>query len=85
MIKGYQTEILKIYDKLREDEARNLKIRKEEISKKYPEIIELDNKIQRLSLKMAVSILKSKDSEKTIDDYKENITDLRIKKMRNVS
>ncbi|NRX46116.1 hypothetical protein DE151_000006 [Clostridium beijerinckii] len=41
-----------------------MKIRKEEISKKYPEIIELDNKIQRLSLKMAVSILKSKDSEK---------------------
>lgn len=80
MIKGYQTEILKIYDKLREDEARNLKLRKEEILKKYPEIIELDNKIQRLSLKMAVSILKSKDSEKTIDDYKENITDLRIKK-----
>lgn len=64
MIKGYQTEILKIYDKLREDEARNLKLRKEEILKKYPEIIELDNKIQRLSLKMAVSILKSKDSEK---------------------
>ena len=32
MIKGYQTEILKIYDKLREDEAKALKMRKEEIS-----------------------------------------------------
>lgn len=80
MIKGYQTEILKIYDKIREDEAKALKIRKEEISEKYPEIVELDNKIQRLSLQMTVSILKSNDGEKTIDDYKEHITDLRIKK-----
>lgn len=80
MIKGYQTEILKIYDKLREDEARALKIRKEEISERYPEIIELDNKIQKLSLQMAVSILKSNDGEKRIEDYKENITDLRVKK-----
>lgn len=80
MIKGYQTEILKIYDKLREDEAKALKLRKAEISEKYPEIIELDNKIQRLSLQMAVSVLKSNDGEKTLNDFRETITDLRIKK-----
>jgi len=80
MIKGYQTEILKIYDKLREDEARDLKLRKIEISKKYPEIIDLDNKIQKLSLQMAVSVLKSNNGEKTLDAFKENITDLRVKK-----
>ena len=80
MIKGYQTEILKIYDKLREDEARALKIRKDEISQKFPEIIELDNKIQKLSLQMAVSVLKSDDSEKVVDKFKEDITDLRIRK-----
>lgn len=80
MIKGYQTEILKIYEKLREDENKTLKIRRKEISEKYPEIIDLDNKIQKLSLQMAVSILKSNDSEKIVDDYKESITDLRIKK-----
>ena len=80
MIKGYQTEILKIYDKLREDETRALKLRKTEISKKYPEIIDLDNKIQKLSLQMAVSVLKSNNSEKILDNFKENITDLRIKK-----
>jgi len=80
MIKGYQTEILKIYDKLREDEAKALKSRKAEISEKYPEIIELDNQIQRMSLQMAVSILKSSDGEKTIDNFKESITDLRVKK-----
>lgn len=80
MIKGYQTEILKIYDKIREDEATALQLRKAEISKKFPKILELDNQIQKLSLQMAVSILKSTDGEKTADQYKETITDLRIKK-----
>ncbi len=80
MIKGYQTEILKIYDNLREEEVRNLKLRKNEISTKYPEIIDLDNKIQKLSLEMAVSVLKSSDGEKTLSQYKEQITDLRVKK-----
>lgn len=80
MIKGYQTEILKIYDKIREDETRALKLRKDEISQKYPEIIDLDNKIQKLSLQMAVSVLKSDNSERIVDKFKEDITDLRIKK-----
>lgn len=80
MIKGYQTEILKIYDKLREDETRFLKLRKDEVFKKYPEIIELDNTIQKLSLQMAVSVLKSGNSEKTLGRFKENITDLRVRK-----
>lgn len=80
MIKGYQAEILKIYDKLREDETRALKLRRTEISKKYPEIIDLDNKIQKLSLQMAVSVLKSNNSEKILDNFKESITDLRVKK-----
>jgi len=80
MIKGYQTEILKTYDKFREDETRFLKLRKDEISKKYPEIIELDNMIQKLSLQMAVSVLKSSNSEKILASFKENITDLRVKK-----
>ena len=44
MIKGYQTEILSIYDKIRDDESRALKARKKEISEKYPEIIDIDNK-----------------------------------------
>lgn len=80
MIKGYQTEILKIYDKLRDDETRNLKLRKDEISKRHPEIIDLDNKIQKLSLEMAVAVIKSSNSEQTLNQYKDKITDLRVKK-----
>lgn len=80
MIKGYQTEILKIYDNIRDYESKSLKARKDEISEKYPEIIDIDNKIQKLSLKMALAVLKSSDSDKTLNDFKEAITDLRIKK-----
>lgn len=80
MIKGYQSEILKAYDILRENETRALKRRKTEIIEKYPEIIEIDDQIQKLSLKMALAVLKSKDSEQTLLDFKEVITDLRVKK-----
>jgi len=80
MINGYQTELLKIYANIRASENRALKQRKAEISEKYPEIIDLDNKIKKLSLKMALAVIKSNDSEKTVEQYKEKITDLRVKK-----
>lgn len=80
MIKGYQSEILKIYDNIRDNEVKALKARKAEISEKYPEITELDNKIQKLSLQMSLSIIKSEDAKKTLNEFKENITDLRVKK-----
>ena len=80
MIKGYQSEILKIYDTIRENEAKALQNRKNEIMTRYPEIIEIDNKIKKLSLEMSLAILKSKDSDKTVADYREAITDLRVKK-----
>ena len=43
MIKGYQEKLMNIYEKIRENENRNLKNRKKEILQKAPEIIELDN------------------------------------------
>ena len=46
MINGYQTELLKIYDNIRASENKALKQRKAEIAEKYPEIIDLDNKIK---------------------------------------
>lgn len=80
MINGYQTQLLKIYDNIRTYETKALKQRKIEITEKHPEIIELDNKIKRLSLKMALSVIKSDNSEKTLEEFKEKITDLRVKK-----
>lgn len=80
MIKGYQSEILEIYDKIRDTEAKALKLRKAEIAEKYPEIIDVDNEIQKLSLKMSLAVLKSSNNENIIDTFKEAITDLRVKK-----
>ena len=80
MINGYQAEILKIYENIRETEVKNLKSRRLEISNICPEILELDNDIQKMSLKMSLEIIKSEDGEKTLRDFKEKITDLRIRK-----
>lgn len=80
MIKGYQTEILETYDKIRDIESKTLKLRKAEIAEKYPEIIDVDNEIQKLSLKMSLAVLKSSGNENTLNTFKEAITDLRVKK-----
>lgn len=80
MIKGYQKELSQIYEKLRTSEQHNLKNRRDEISIKYPEIIELDSKIQKFCLNLSLSILKGSVSENELDDIRDTITDLRFKK-----
>ena len=65
MISGYQSKILDMYDKIREEEAKKLKQRFAEIEKLHPEIIDIDNKVKQLSLQMSLAILKSKDGTKT--------------------
>ncbi|WP_244834130.1 ATP-binding protein [Clostridium sp. BJN0001] len=80
MIKGYQAEIMKIYQTIRDNEDKKQKERRNEIKKKYPEIIEIENKISKLSLNMAIDILKSKDKNNIIENYKNKMTDLKMKK-----
>lgn len=79
MIKGYQEKLMNIYEKIRENENRNLKNRKEEILQKAPEIIELDNTIQKLSLALPMAILKGA-SEADLDNIKADIQELRKQK-----
>lgn len=80
MISGYQSKILDMYDKIREEEAKKLKQRFAEIEKLHPEIIDIDNKVKQLSLQMSLAILKSKDGAKTLEEYKNVIMDLRAQK-----
>ena len=79
MIKGYQEKIMNIYDKIREDENHKLQKRKEEIQKKAPEIIELDNTIQKLSLALPLAIIKGA-SEEDLNNIKADIEELRKQK-----
>ena len=83
MINGYQSKLLDIYSKIREEENNLLKERKNTIKKYHPEILEIDENIKKLSLKLSLDILKGK-SEDTIKEYKEKITDLRIEKCENI-
>lgn len=79
MIKGYQKELANIYENIRTTEQKKLNKRREEISNKYPEIMELDKLIQKQSLNLSLSILKGLN-EKQIEEIKDTITDLRFKK-----
>ncbi|WP_288222401.1 ATP-binding protein [uncultured Clostridium sp.] len=79
MIKGYEKELTSIYENIRSEEEKNLIKRRKEIEEKYPEILELDNLIQKKSLGLSLAILKGMD-EDTLKKYKNDITDLRVKK-----
>ena len=80
MIKGYQTELMYMYEKIRTDENRKLMKRREEIKNKYPEILELDTTIQKLCLNLSMAALRGITDQNELNNIKEEITDLRAKK-----
>lgn len=81
MINGYQETIIKMYEKTRDEEAKALQKRREEIEKKAPAILEVERKIGKLSVELAISSMKAiKDRDKYLSDLKKEITDLRVKK-----
>lgn len=79
MIKMYEKEISKIYTNIREEEKKNYNLRINEISNRFPEIIQIDKTIQKLSLNLSLSILRGK-SESEILSIKEEIQMLRDKR-----
>lgn len=80
MIKGYQSEIMEVYQKIRNEESRNLKQRRSEIQALHPEILDLDNDIHKLSLKLSMTILKSSATEEEVNKIREDIMDIKAKK-----
>lgn len=80
MINNYQSKLTDIYSKIQEEEQKALKNRKDEIKRLYPEIIELDTKIQKLSINMSMAILRADDGEKVLNEYKNEIMNLRAQK-----
>ena len=51
MIKGYEKELISLYENIRTEEEKNLIKRRKEIELNYPEILEIDNLIQKKSLR----------------------------------
>ena len=80
MIKGYQAELMDMYEKIRTEENRKLTQRREEIKNKYPEILDLDTAIQKLCLNLSMAALKGINDPKDLEAIKDEITDLRARK-----
>ncbi|GKX68470.1 ATP-binding protein [Inconstantimicrobium mannanitabidum] len=81
MIKGYKSQLMDYYEKIRNDEIKALNNRKKEISDKYPQIIAIDNEIGKLSIKLSLTIIKNSDNvQETLEELKDKITDLRVRK-----
>ncbi|MCY6372115.1 ATP-binding protein [Clostridium ganghwense] len=81
MIKGYQSEILKIYEDIRTYEENALKDRKKEIYSMFPIISQLDKKINKLCIQLSISSFKPiENRDEYLKNLKEQITDLRIQK-----
>lgn len=81
MINGYRAEVLKLYEEIQSIEKNNLKDRVKEIKNKFPEIMDIDDEIKKLSVRLPLLILKSTTTEKDVQELKDKIIDLRAKKM----
>ncbi|MCY6485289.1 ATP-binding protein [Clostridium aestuarii] len=81
MIKGYQSQILKIYETIREQEQNALKERKNEIKGKLPNVLNIEKEISKFSIELAISSFKSiKNRDEYLKKLREKITDLRVTK-----
>ncbi|MBU3193371.1 ATP-binding protein [Clostridium algidicarnis] len=81
MIKGYQESVIRIYENIQEEEKKALKKRRAEIEKRDPRILDIENKIGKLSVELAISSMKDIDNrDEYLNNLKSSITDLRVKK-----
>lgn len=81
MIKKYHSKIMQQYADIKLDEENSLKERRSEIEKKIPEVIKIEREIASLGINLSIEILKgSKNIDTLINNLKEKITELRIRK-----
>lgn len=81
MIKSYHSNIMKIYEDIRSDEEKALRMRKEEIKEQIPQVIDIEREIGKLCVKLSINILNNTENrDEYLKELREKITDLRIKK-----
>lgn len=51
MIKGYKSQLMDMYEKIRQKEKSNLANRQKELKEKLPQVFEYEREINKLSLK----------------------------------
>ncbi|GKU25860.1 ATP-binding protein [Clostridium folliculivorans] len=81
MINEYKGQLTDIYTKIREQEAAALRKRREIIKNEHPEILDLDNEIGKMCIRLSINALRSKDeSPQNFEELKDAITELRARK-----
>lgn len=81
MISNYQEQISKLYDDIREKEKADQRKRKEEISFIVPEVLEIEKKIGKLSIELALTAMKNiENKELQLNAIRNKLTNLRVEK-----
>ena len=73
MIKGYQEQVLAMYEKIRKLEQKSLEERRKEVSFKCPEALTIERNISRLCLQVSMNALKSLEDRDSIFTKLKNI------------
>lgn len=77
----YHSKLMDFYEKIRDEEESALKRRKEEITEVLPKVLELENKIARTSVEIAMLHVRNpEDWEVKLKELKSKVLDLRGEK-----
>ncbi|EET84231.1 DNA replication protein DnaC [Clostridium carboxidivorans P7] len=63
MVKGYQSNIIKVYENIRKFEEKSLNKRREEIQNKFPQIIDIEREIGKLCVRLSITILNNSENK----------------------
>ena len=63
MIKGYKSQLMDMYEKIRQKEKSNLANRQKELKEKLPQVFEYEREINKLSLKLSMLALRKHEKE----------------------
>ncbi|MHC1685003.1 MAG: ATP-binding protein [Clostridiaceae bacterium] len=81
MISNYQEQISKLYDEIREKEKADQRKRKEQIASIVPEVLEIEKKIGKLSIELALTAMKNiENKEIQLNAIRNKLTNLRVEK-----
>ena len=81
MVKGYHSDIMAMYENIRDQENANLQRRRAEIEKKLPQVLDLERQIGKLCVELSMSALRTiEDRDSYLKNLKDKFADCRIKK-----
>ncbi|MGL4731089.1 MAG: ATP-binding protein [Clostridium sp.] len=81
MSKHFHSEIMKMYEKVRKNSEFELEKRKLEIEKVIPSVLDIENEIKKLSIKLPLIAIKPMDNKEfEISNLKNKMLDLKMRK-----